>query len=76
MPELRQDESLNFYRSIVNTAFANKNLQFIALKAGIEKHISFHSGSDGFAIRALKKGMRIEYVSKLMGHTNMKTTQI
>ncbi len=56
--------------------FANKNLKFIALKAGIEKNISFHSSRHGWAIRALQKGMRIEYVSKLMGHTNLKTTQI
>jgi site-specific recombinase XerD len=51
-------------------------LKIIAAKAGIEKHISFHSSRHTFATRALKKGMRIEYVSKLMGHTNLKTTQI
>ncbi|MBK9016299.1 MAG: site-specific integrase [Saprospiraceae bacterium] len=59
-----------------NTAYANKNLKIIAEKAGIEKHISFHTSRHTFATRALRKGMRIEYVSKLLGHTAIKTTQV
>jgi len=59
-----------------NTAYANKNLKFIAKKAEISKHISFHSSRHTWATRALKKGMRIEYVSKLMGHSSLKTTMI
>ena len=59
-----------------NTAYANKNLKVIAEKAGIEKHISFHTSRHTFATRALLKGMRIEYVSKLLGHTAIKTTQV
>jgi integrase/recombinase XerD len=59
-----------------NTAYANKNLKEIAKKAEIEKHISFHSSRHTWATRALKKGMRIEYVSKLMGHGSLKTTMI
>jgi integrase/recombinase XerD len=58
------------------TAYVNKNLKEIAKKAGIEKHISFHSSRHTWATRALKKGMRIEYVSKLMGHGSLKTTMI
>lgn len=59
-----------------NTAYANKNLKIIAKKAGITKNISFHSSRHTWATRALKKGMRIEYVSKLMGHGSLKTTMI
>ena len=59
-----------------NTAYANKNLKIIAKKAGIEKHISFHTSRHTFATRALRKGMRIEYVSKLLGHNAIKTTQV
>jgi len=58
------------------TAYANKNLKTIASKSEINKHISFHSSRHTFATRALKKGMRIEYVSKLLGHSNIKTTQV
>lgn len=59
-----------------NTAYANKNLKLIAEKAEIKKSISFHSSRHTWATRALRKGMRIEYVSKLMGHSSLKTTQI
>lgn len=58
------------------TAFANKNLKTIAKRAGLTKKISFHSSRHTWATRALRKGMRIEYVSKLMGHSSIKTTQI
>lgn len=57
-------------------AFANKNLGIIAKKLGLEKNISFHTSRHTWATRALRKGMRIEYVSKLMGHASVKTTQV
>lgn len=59
-----------------NTAYANKNLKLIATKAKVEKKISFHTSRHTFATRALRKGMRIEYVSKIMSHASIKTTQV
>lgn len=58
------------------SAYINSNLKTIATKAKIEKKISFHTSRHTFATRALRKGMRIEHVSKLVGHSNIKTTQI
>jgi integrase/recombinase XerD len=58
------------------TAYVNKNLKLIAKKAEIKKEIHFHTSRHTFATRALRKGMRIEYVSKLLGHSSIKTTQI
>lgn len=58
------------------TAFTNDDLKDIAKIIGLEKHISFHSARHTFATRALMKGMRIEYVSKLMGHSSIQVTQI
>ncbi len=54
----------------------NKALKDIADYAHIEKHITFHTSRHTWATRALRKGMRIEYVSKLMGHGDIKTTQV
>ena len=71
-----KDPELLFNAISSNTAFANKNLVTIGKDAKVEKHFSFHSSRHTFATRALRKGMRIEYVSKLMGHTTIKTTQI
>ena len=59
-----------------NTAYVNKNLREIARLAGIEKKVSFHTSRHSFACRALRKGMRIEYVSRLLTHQSIKTTQI
>lgn len=59
-----------------STALINKNLKTIAKKAAINKSISFHSSRHTFATRALRKGMRIEYVSKLLAHTNISQTEV
>jgi integrase/recombinase XerD len=58
------------------TAYTNKNLKSIAKKLEFNHNLNFHSSRHTWATRALRKGMRIEYVSKLMGHSSIKTTQI
>jgi len=58
------------------TAYTNKNLRKISALAGITKHLSFHTARHSWAMRALQKGMRIEYVSKLMGHASVKHTEV
>ena len=58
------------------TTYVNTSLKIIARKAGIEKNIHFHMSRHTWATRALRKGMRIEHVSKLLTHRSIKTTQI
>jgi len=58
------------------TAYTNTDLKDLAKAAGIKQHIHFHTSRHTWATRALRKGMRIEYVSKLMGHSSIKTTQV
>jgi len=58
------------------TAQINERLKIIADKAEVEKKISFHTARHTFATRALRKGIRIEYVSKLLGHATIKETQV
>ena len=43
---------------------------------GITKHITFHCARHTFAVTALNAGMSIESVSRILGHTNIATTQI
>ncbi len=65
-----------FARTISIKSNINIHLKTIAKMAGIEKHVHFHTSRHTWATRALRKGMRIEYVSKLMGHNSIRTTQI
>ena len=43
---------------------------------GVTKHITMHCARHSFAVLALTKGMPIESVSRILGHTNITTTQI
>ena len=58
------------------TAYKNKDLKKLRVRAGLNKHISFHTARHSWAVRALQKSMRIEYVSQLMGHSSVKNTEI
>lgn len=55
----------------------NSYLKEIGDLCGINKNITFHMGRHTFATTVtLAKGVPIETVSKMLGHTNIKTTQI
>ncbi len=54
----------------------NKRIKEVAKMCGIEKRTSFHLSRHTFAVLALNYGMPIESVSKILGHTNITTTQI
>lgn len=54
----------------------NKALKAWAIRAGIDKHITFHCGRHTFATLQLTLDTDIYTVSKLLGHRNVRTTQI
>ena len=53
-----------------------KPLKKMIKECGITKDISFHCARHGFATLALSKGMPIESVNRVLGHTNIVTTQL
>ena len=70
------DAKIIFNAISTSNTIVNRQLCKLAKLAKIDKHISFHISRHTWATRAIFKGMRMEYVSKLMGHASIETTQI
>lgn len=58
------------------SAYLSIVLREWALKAGISKHITFHSGRHTFAVLQLENGTDIYTLSKLLGHREIEVTAI
>ena len=61
---------------VISNQKMNGYLKEIADLCGIKKHLTFHMARHTFATMSLSKGVPIESVSKMLGHTNIRTTQI
>lgn len=61
---------------VISNQQYNIMLKVVAQYAGIDKNITTHMGRHTFAVFALNNGVSIEIVSKMLGHTNIRTTQI
>lgn len=61
---------------ILSNQKMNAYLKEIADLCGIKKKLTFHLARHTFATMSLSKGVPMESVSKMLGHTNIKTTQI
>lgn len=71
-----QERSQKVFKGLRYSAWHNTALLQWALRAGITKHITFHSGRHTFAVLQLTYGTDIYTVSKLLGRSELKTTQI
>ena len=61
---------------ILSNQKMNAYLKEIADLCGIKKNLTFHLARHTFATMSLSKGVPMESVSKMLSHTNIKTTQI
>ena len=60
-----------------SNGWCNMCLRRVMREAGIERRITFHSARHTFATSiTLSHGVAIETISKLLGHKNIRTTQI
>ena len=60
----------------LNAASPSKTIQDWADRAGVNKKVTFHVARHTFATLAISQGVDIYTVSELLGHTDIKTTQI
>lgn len=73
--QMKDDEKERLFPILSNQKM-NAYLKEIADLCGIEKRLSYHVARHTFATMALSKGVPVESVSKMLGHTNIQTTQI
>ena len=72
----REAPTLPIFEGLIYSAWQNVKLKNWVAKAGIDKKITFHCARHSFATLQLTMGTDIYTVSKLLGHKELKTTQI
>ena len=75
LPEEIKSHSATVFRVYCNKV-TNRTLKQIGLQYGIQKKVTCHVARHTFATVSITLGIPIEVVSKLLGHTNLKTTQV
>jgi len=75
MGKIKEGEE-NVFVGLRYSAYMNMALLQWCLKAGITKHITFHCGRHTFATLQLSLGTDLYTVSKLLGHSEIRTTQV
>jgi site-specific recombinase XerD len=72
----RKQPNDKVFEGLTYSAYSNKHLATWIGLAGITKDITFHSFRHTYATLQLSQGTSIYTVSKMLGHRELKTTQI
>lgn len=75
-PAMNILKKYDFDLPVISNQKYNDYLKVAASFAKIDKNLTTHCARHTFAVFALNNGVPMEVVSKMLGHTNIKTTQI
>ena len=64
------------FEGLQDSSYINRPVKVWVEAAGIKKHITFHVARHSFATNQLTEGTDLYIISKMMGHTDIRTTQI
>lgn len=70
----KKTDNLVFHMLEANRS--RNRIKELVIKAGINKNVGFHTARHTFACLCLSSGIDIYTVSKLLGHKDLKTTQV
>lgn len=71
----KKDDNVRLFNQIKYRTLANL-IKKVMEEVGVTKHITLHCARHSFAVLALNKGVPMESVSRMLGHTKITTTQI
>ena len=75
--EKYKDENRETLFPIQSAEVVQLNMRGLRVMADIKQPISYHSGRHSFAsLITLEEGVPIETISRMLGHSNIKTTQV
>jgi integrase len=72
----RKEPSAKVFEGLIYSSYLNVHLKQWILRAGITKNITFHCFRHTYATLQLSHGTDIYTVSKMLGHRELKTTQV
>lgn len=72
----KQEGSIPVFKGLKYSSYMNVELTRWAMRAGISKHVTFHVSRHTFAVLQLEYGTDIYTLKELMGHKNLKNTEV
>ena len=72
----RKDGEQLVFAGLPDPSWINRPIKKWVAEAGITKHITYHCFRHSYATLQLAGGTDIYTVSKMLGHTNVRTTQV
>lgn len=74
--ELQRNNTPNIFKLSTHNGSVNRTLGKMIKLTSIKKHVTFHSARHSFATLLISSGVNVYTVSKLLGHSDIKSTLV